>query len=100
MTRRRYWVYFLLFLFNFICYLDRINMSVAGKPVAQEFGSFASRPRLSVLVVPVGLRRDDAAQRPSGGSPRRTPHGRDRRHCLVRSRKCSAAPPRASSPCC
>lgn len=37
MTRRRYWVYLLLFLFNFVCYLDRINMSVAGKPVAQEF---------------------------------------------------------------
>jgi MFS family permease len=38
MTRRRYWVYFLLFLFNVVCYLDRINMSVAGKPVAAEFG--------------------------------------------------------------
>ena len=38
MTHRRYWVYFLLFLFNVVCYLDRINMSVAGKPIAQEFG--------------------------------------------------------------
>lgn len=38
MTRRRYWVYFLLFIFNVICYLDRINMSVAGKPIAVEFG--------------------------------------------------------------
>ncbi len=38
MTRRRYWVYFLLFLFNVICYLDRINMSVAGRSVAGEFG--------------------------------------------------------------
>jgi MFS family permease len=38
MTHRRFWVYFLLFLFNVICYLDRINMSVAGRPVAQEFG--------------------------------------------------------------
>ncbi len=38
MTHRRYWVYFLLFLFNVICYLDRINMSVAGRSVAQEFG--------------------------------------------------------------
>ncbi len=37
MTYRRYWVYFLLFLFNAICYLDRINMSVAGRSVAQEF---------------------------------------------------------------
>jgi MFS family permease len=37
-THRRYWVYFLLFLFNVICYLDRINMSVAGRSVAQEFG--------------------------------------------------------------
>ena len=36
MTHRRYWVYFLLFLFNVVCYLDRINMSVAGRPVAQE----------------------------------------------------------------
>jgi MFS family permease len=38
MTHRRYWVYFLLFLFNVICYLDRINMSVAGRSIAQEFG--------------------------------------------------------------
>ncbi len=38
MTHRRYWVYFLLFLFNVICYLDRINMSVAGRSVGQEFG--------------------------------------------------------------
>ena len=37
MTHRRYWVYFLLFMFNVICYLDRINMSVAGRSVAQEF---------------------------------------------------------------
>src|SRR6201996_2182090 len=35
-TRRRYWVFFLLFLFNLIAYVDRVNMSVAGKPVAQE----------------------------------------------------------------
>jgi ACS family glucarate transporter-like MFS transporter len=34
---RRYWVFFLLFLFNAIAYLDRVNMSVAGKPIAQEF---------------------------------------------------------------
>jgi len=38
MTHRRYWVYFLLFLFNVICYLDRINMSVAGHSVGVEFG--------------------------------------------------------------
>src|ERR1700742_2590705 len=38
MTHRRYWIYFLLFLFNVVCYLDRINMSVAGKPIAVEFG--------------------------------------------------------------
>jgi MFS family permease len=38
MTHRRYWVFFLLFLFNVICYLDRINMSVAGRSVAGEFG--------------------------------------------------------------
>ena len=38
MTRRRYWVFFLLFLFNVICYLDRINMSVAGHSIAGEFG--------------------------------------------------------------
>ena len=38
MTRRRYWIYFLLFLFNVTCYLDRVNMSVAGHSVAQEFG--------------------------------------------------------------
>jgi MFS family permease len=37
-THRRYWVFFLLFLFSAIAYLDRVNMSVAGKPIAQEFG--------------------------------------------------------------
>lgn len=37
MTRRRYWVYFLLFLMNTISYTDRVNMSLAGHPVAQEF---------------------------------------------------------------
>jgi MFS family permease len=30
-------VFFLLFMFNVICYLDRINMSVAGRAVAGEF---------------------------------------------------------------
>ena len=35
---RRYWVFFLLFLFSAIAYLDRVNMSVAGKPIAHEFG--------------------------------------------------------------
>src|SRR5580658_6725226 len=38
MTHRRYWVFFLLFLFNVICYLDRINMSVAGRSIAGELG--------------------------------------------------------------
>ena len=37
-TRRRYWVYFLLFVFSGIAYVDRVNMSVAGKPIAQELG--------------------------------------------------------------
>ena len=37
-SRRRYWVFFLLFLFNAIAYVDRVNMSVAGKPIAHEFG--------------------------------------------------------------
>jgi MFS family permease len=37
-TRRRYWVFFLLFFFNLIAYVDRVNMSVAGKPIAHEFG--------------------------------------------------------------
>lgn len=37
-TRRRYWVFFLLFLFNVIAYVDRVNMSVAGKPIADAFG--------------------------------------------------------------
>jgi hypothetical protein len=32
-TRRRYWVFFLLFLFNLIAYVG-VNMSVAGKPIA------------------------------------------------------------------
>ncbi len=43
MTRRRYWVYFLLFLFNVICYLDRINMSVAGRSVAAGIRPVAGR---------------------------------------------------------
>jgi len=38
MTKRRFWVYFLLFLFNMIAYTDRVNMSVAGKPIADELG--------------------------------------------------------------
>ncbi len=37
-THRRYWVFFLLFLFSAIAYLDRVNLSVAGKPIAHEFG--------------------------------------------------------------
>ena len=37
-THRRYWVFFLLFLFSAIAYLDRVNMSVAGKAIAHEFG--------------------------------------------------------------
>ena len=37
-TRRRYWVFFLLFLFNVIAYVDRVNMSVAGEDIAHEFG--------------------------------------------------------------
>jgi MFS family permease len=37
-THRRYWIFFLLFLFSGIAYLDRVNMSVAGNPIAQEFG--------------------------------------------------------------
>jgi MFS family permease len=36
MTRRRFGVYFLLFLFNIIAYVDRVNISVAGKPIAAE----------------------------------------------------------------
>jgi MFS family permease len=38
MTRRRFWVYLLLFVFSAIAYIDRVNMSVAGKPIAQELG--------------------------------------------------------------
>jgi MFS family permease len=37
-TRRRFWVYFLLFVFSGIAYVDRVNMSVAGKPIALELG--------------------------------------------------------------
>src|SRR5215472_14058185 len=37
-THRRYWVFFLLFLLSGIAYVDRVNMSVAGKPIAHEFG--------------------------------------------------------------
>ncbi len=38
MTYRRFWIYFLLFLLNTISYTDRVNMSLAGRPIAQEFG--------------------------------------------------------------
>jgi MFS family permease len=38
MTYRRFWVYFLLFLLNTISYTDRVNMSLAGQPIAREFG--------------------------------------------------------------
>src|SRR5262249_56409113 len=37
-TRRRFWVYVLLLVFAGIAYVDRVNVSVAGKPIAQEFG--------------------------------------------------------------
>lgn len=37
-TRRRFWVYFMLFLLNGISYTDRVNMSLAGHPIAHEFG--------------------------------------------------------------
>jgi MFS family permease len=37
-TRRRYGVYILLLIFAGIAYMDRVNMSVAGKPIAQELG--------------------------------------------------------------
>jgi MFS family permease len=37
-TRRRIWVYFLLLLFNAIAYIDRVNISVAGKEIAQQLG--------------------------------------------------------------
>lgn len=37
-TRRRYWVYAMLFTLAIINFIDRINMSVAAKPVASELG--------------------------------------------------------------
>jgi len=37
MTHRRVWVYFLLFIYNAICYIDRLNMSLCGHTVAEEF---------------------------------------------------------------
>jgi ACS family glucarate transporter-like MFS transporter len=37
MTHRRFWIYFILFLLNAICYVDRMNMSVSGHTVATEF---------------------------------------------------------------
>jgi ACS family D-galactonate transporter-like MFS transporter len=37
-SRRRYWIYFLLFVFSGIAYIDRVNMSVAAKPIAAELG--------------------------------------------------------------
>ena len=60
-SHRRYWVFFLLFLFNAIAYVDRVNMSVAGKPIAHELG-LSRIARVSVLVVLVGLCANDAAR--------------------------------------
>ncbi len=37
-SRRRFWIYFLLFVFSGIAYVDRVNMSVAAKPIAGELG--------------------------------------------------------------
>ena len=37
-SRRRFWIYFLLFVFSGIAYIDRVNMSVAAKPIASELG--------------------------------------------------------------
>jgi MFS family permease len=37
-SRRRFWIYFLLFVFSGIAYIDRVNMSVAAKPIAAELG--------------------------------------------------------------
>jgi len=36
--QRRYTVVLLCFLSTFICYIDRVNISVAIIPMAQEFG--------------------------------------------------------------
>ena len=38
MTYRRYWIYFLLFLFNAICYLDRINVGFAALTMNTDLG--------------------------------------------------------------
>jgi hypothetical protein len=37
-TRRRFGIYVLLLVFGGIAYMDRVNMSVAGKPIPQELG--------------------------------------------------------------
>jgi ACS family glucarate transporter-like MFS transporter len=37
-TKRRFRVYVLLLVFAGVAYVDRVNMSVAGKPIAQELG--------------------------------------------------------------
>jgi hypothetical protein len=44
-THRRYWVFFLLFLFSGIAYLDRVNMSVAGKPTQERREQVAESDR-------------------------------------------------------
>jgi hypothetical protein len=37
-TKRRCLVYILLLVFSGIAYVDRVSMSVAGKPIARELG--------------------------------------------------------------
>jgi ACS family glucarate transporter-like MFS transporter len=34
---RRYWIYFLLFLLAVVAYIDRVSISVAARPIAEEF---------------------------------------------------------------
>jgi MFS family permease len=66
-TRRRYGVYVLLLIFAGIAYMDRVNMSVAGKPIAQELGLspialgylFSSFPWAYVLMMLPGGRLID-----------------------------------------
>jgi hypothetical protein len=43
-THRRYLVFFLLYVFSGIAYLDRVNMSVAGKSMRAALTDLARRP--------------------------------------------------------
>ena len=44
MTRRRFWIFLLLFLFNLIAYVDRVNMSASWRSLEPRSAMRGQRP--------------------------------------------------------